>query len=437
MKNLKIYTLLVIFTFSTCFANYGYLNNTLELPEAFFLDRIQDHQSIAINLGAQEGSTALLMSKNFHHIIAVEDNPVLFVELTKNLNACENVTLCSTSIGKTTTFKQFVFDNIYANESLQKHKIGLIKCDQKANEENILEDILYFAYYNNCKVFISFHLFSWKTKKIDDLDYLFKFFNTNCPVSDICQYLRENPFASILFEPNLDAGTLIKRRMPCLIIGYNQYTYIKDMVEQLEKYEVDIIIADNASDFKPLLDYYEKDYKHTLLRQKTNKGHLVFSDEYVRKLTGEVFIVTDPDLKFNPNLPDNFIQELINISEHFDARKVGFALCIDADNLRTDIPFVEWETIFWKKRFYYSLYPSLEIYFAPVDTTFCLINYTKNAYRNFRVAGNFTCIHRPWHTNFLDGFLPEEYENYIRNNKSTNWFPLMEEDSLLKNVEVE
>lgn len=436
MKNLKIYTLLVLFTLSTCFANYGHLNTALAVPEAFFLDRIQDHQSIAIDLGAKKGSSTLLISKNFHHIIAVEDNPQLFGELTKNLNACENVTLSSTTIGKTTTFKQFIFDNIYSNESLQKHKIGFIKCDLEVQEEDTLEDILYFAFYNNCKVYISFHLFSWKTKKIDDLDYLFKFFNTSCPVSNICQYLRQNPLASILFEPNPAAGTLIKRSMPCLIIGYNQYTYIKDMVEQLEKYTDDIIVVDNASNFQPLLYYYEKDFKYTLLRQKTNKGHLVYSDEFVRKLTGEVFIVTDPDLKFNPNLPDNFIEELINISNHFNAIKVGFALCIDGDNLRTDIPFVEYERNYWQKRLYYQLNPYMEIYYAPVDTTFCLINYRHEFMKQLRVAGDFTCIHRPWHTNFLDGFLPEEYETYIKTNQSSSWF-LLREDSLLKNEEVE
>lgn len=42
----------------------------------------------------------------------------------------------------------------------------------------------------------------------------------------------------------------------------------------------------------------------------------------------EKFILTDPDLEFNENLPSNFIDILVDISENYQCYKVGFALDI-------------------------------------------------------------------------------------------------------------
>lgn len=343
----------------------------------------------------------------------------------------------------TFSFTRLVHDFIFLEAKFNDHNISFIQSDMPHKEENLLEDILHFAYYNNAKVNFAFHLDCWKTKSLQDVDYLFKFFTTNCPDHDLCSYLQQNPLASILFTPKQDAGDLIKKNITAVVIGYNQLTYIKNMVSQLEKYTSDIIVIDNHSDFQPLLDYYANDYKYTLLRQPVNEGHSVYLSPHITKLMGRVFLLTDPDLQFNPDLPDNFIQTLISVSNAYQAAKVGFALLIDSDDIREDITYTppmgnapphkikEWEQQFWVNQLTYSGDPSLELYKAPVDTTFCLVNqvYLKNHIesktRNYiRVAGNFTCKHLPWHKSFQKALAEGEYEAYLQNNRSSSWFEI-------------
>lgn len=428
--------------------------------EAF--EKVKNPQNIAIDLGAWIGTTAIWLSKNFHHVVTVDCDKVSLVCLEKNLKAseCNNVTICNKAIAATNeevifgpkgrtlnesiscikkekthpedylarsmTFKQIIHDYVFANPDLNSHAISFIKCDIEGGEEDILEDILHFAYYNNCAVHMSFHTSWWHSKKIRDFEHIFKYFKTDCPSNDICQYIEHHPFAAILFEP-VESGILTKKEMPAVIIGYNQLTYIKNMVKQLEKYTSDIIVVDNNSNYAPLLDYYQNEFKHTLLKQKTNFGHTVYNQGFVQKLVGDLYVLTDPDLRFNIHLPDQFLDDLKAVSDWFKASRVGFALCIDSNDIRTDILCHEktikaWEKQFWQHKLYYPAHKNMELYSAPIDTTFCLINRRNTDGPHIRVAGNYTCFHLPWHKNFRDFLEPGEYESYLVNNKSTTWF---------------
>lgn len=436
---------------------WNWENETFEV-----FDQVKDKDSIAIDLGAWIGTTSIWLSKNFHTVIAVEPDVKSLDCLNRNLAAseCSNVLLCPRPVSITNekiifgprgtqlnesisyvksevnnendyvvqsiTFKQLVYDYIYANETINNRKISFIKCDIEGGEEDILEDVLHFAYNNDCAVYMSFHLDWWRKKNITDYEYLFSFFKTNCQVENIAAYLVANPFASILFQPLHDRGVLVKKNIPVFVIGYNQYTFIKNMVKQLEKYTSDINIIDNNSDYQPLLNYYTDEYPYTLLRQKFNHGHLVYSHEFIQRLAGDLYILTDPDLQFNPDLPDNFVEDLIDISNYYGSSKVGFALLIDSDDIRTDVAFYghtikDWESEFWTSRLNYPSNPDIEAYVAAIDTTFCLINRQFNN-PSIRVAGNFTCKHIPWHKNFQNMLQEGESESYLRNNKSTNWF---------------
>jgi hypothetical protein len=216
---------------------------------------------------------------------------------------------------------------------------------------------------------------------------------------------------------------LFKKNMSCVIIGFNQPTYIKKMVNQLEKYTSDIIIIDNNSDFKPLLEYYENEYKYTLLKMQSNLGHKVYEKSFMDKIVGDIFIITDPDLEFNKKLPDNFIENIINISNYFQAEKVGFALEYKGNNIRKDIKafgksIEEWEKQYWTASFFY---PNHEIWSAAIDTTFCLVN-KQNKGGHYRIAGNYLCKHLPWYVGFEKEIPPDEYNHYLKNNVSTNYW---------------
>lgn len=379
-------------------------------------NRVKDPNGIAIDLGAS--ITAIWLSKNFHHVVTVDKD-----------------------VARSVTFKQLVYDTVYADEKLDSHKISFIKCDLEGAEEEILEDVLHFAFYNKCPVYISFHLDWWVSKKISDFDYLFKYFNvTNVTTDNISEFIQENPFASLLFEPRQDVGELVKKNVTAVIIGYNQATYIKNMVSQLEKYTKDIVIIDNHSDYQPLLDYYQNDFKYSLLRQKANYGHTVYHRGWVKNITGDIFILTDPDLQFNPNLPSDCIQQLIDVSQTYQANKVGFALLIDADDIRSELtffgmPLKEWESRFWQNKID-DPKNGLELYWADIDTTFCLVN-RKYPNKNIRVAGNYTCIHIPWHMNFQKNLLQDEYESYLNNNVSSNYFKVETQQSFPSEEPVE
>jgi len=439
-------------------------------PETFeIFDKVKDPETIAIDLGSWIGTTSIWLSKNFYHVVAVDADPISLKCLRLNLKAseCGNVTICERPIAQTSQkfifgprgsqlnesisyikeelnesasqsnndfvvrglpFKQLIHDYIYTNDQLKSRKVSFIKCHIEGGEENIIEDLLHFAYYNKTKVYLSFHVSWWKSKKITDFAYLFTFFKTNCPTTNICEYINNNPFTSLLFEPlNNSPELLVKNNIPAIIIGYNQYTYIKNMVSQLEKYTSDILIIDNNSSFIPLLNYYENDFKYTLLKQKVNYGHTVYRENFIQNLVGDLYLLTDPDLEFNAKLPDNFIQALIEVSNYFGAIKVGFALCIDADDLRTDIlvegkSIVEFESSYWQNKLIYPANPALKLYRAPIDTTFCLVNKKYEDREHIRMAGDFLCLHLPWHKNFNKKLADKEYGAYLKNNTSTHWF---------------
>lgn len=430
-------------------------------PETFNLfEQVRDKNSVAINIGAWVGTNAIWLSKNFKHVITVEPDIESFKCLKNNLNSsdCSNITLVTQPVMditkkvifgpqgnklnestscvkkksdnfqdytvKSITFKQLIHDYVYDNETLKNSKISFITCDIEGGEEHILEDVLHFAYNNDCKVFMSFHVDKWKDKNIDEFAYLFKYFRSNCPEENVVEFIKKNPLASLLFEP-MENGVLFKKNISIVIIGYNQYTYIKNMVEQVEKFTNDIIIVDNQSSYQPLLDYYKNDFKYTVLKKNYNYGYIVYHQKFVQDLVGDIYIITDPDLKFNPKLPSNFLNDFIEISNHFEANRVGFALLIDTDDIREDTTCYGqsiqiWEKRFWLNKVIYPKNPNLELYHASLDTTFCLVNRRfKN--EHIRVAGDYTCIHIPWHKNFKQQLQEGEYEYYVRGNNSSNW----------------
>lgn len=200
-------------------------------------EKVKDSESIAIDIGAWIGTTSIWLSKNFHHVISIEADRLSLKCLEQNLKAseCYNISVCnrpifdsikeiifgprgndlneSTSylkevsdhekdyVLKSVTLKQLIHEYVNLNDALNTHKIAFIKCDIEGGEENILEDVLQFASNNGCKVYMSFHVDWWKSKKITDFSSLFDNFKTNCPIENVCEYVARNPFASLVFEP--------------------------------------------------------------------------------------------------------------------------------------------------------------------------------------------------------------------------------------------
>jgi hypothetical protein len=204
------------------------------------------------------------------------------------------------------------------------------------------------------------------------------------------------------------------------------------MVEQLSKYpNMKLYIIDNASTYKPLVDYLKEiDGKNSIkvLYQLENYGHRVYERPEIYELGGDMYVVTDPDLKLNPKMPENFLEIMATLSEQYKTNKIGLALDITNDldltkklDGRNGETFATNEAPYWKDRIND---PKYELYRAPIDTTFALIN---KKYRvlgsmdnSIRIAGDFTAVHRPWTISNKTEVPPEEMEYYLKSgNKST------------------
>lgn len=176
------------------------------------------------------------------------------------------------------------------------------------------------------------------------------------------------------------------------------------MIGWLEKHGLtNIHIVDNASTYPPLLHYLQKS-AYTVHRLNQNYGHMVVwsSGLFDDIIDHQAYVVTDPDIAPNPNLPADFLSKMYHLLKEYSAiTKVGFALQID--DLPQSAPFTQniqaWEKQFWKN----PVQNQKEMYFAEIDTTFALYRPGKGRllkhtfYRGIRLAGDYTARHIPWY----------------------------------------
>jgi hypothetical protein len=223
------------------------------------------------------------------------------------------------------------------------------------------------------------------------------------------------------------------QEMPVIIPTFNNISYLKLMINQLEKFNINnIIVIDNWSTLPGMsqeLDIIGQ--KYTVVKKFTNNGpREYYQNKELFKWLPEKFILTDPDIKFNENLPNNFLESLAEVSEKYNLYKVGFALDIEMNHLDGDtnireIMFDQFLTMYqWELQFYSNslgLINENPIWSAAIDTTFCLVN--KNFFKDdendpmkiknlcARIGGDFTAQHYGWYNN--PPVSKDEYEYYL------------------------
>ncbi len=188
--------------------------------------------------------------------------------------------------------------------------------------------------------------------------------------------------------------------IPVFVISFNQLTYVKQMVEGLEKMGCRrIIIIDNASTYKPLLEYYTT-IDHEVIRMDKNWKHTVFWDApELQKFRNDFYVVTDPDLDIS-QCPSDSIRVLFDVLKKYPyIRKAGFSLRLDdlPEDTESYQNIMAWEQQF--NRFYDR---KRNIYFAKIDTTFALylpesLVLNENFFSAVRTGAPYQARHLPWY----------------------------------------
>jgi len=212
--------------------------------------------------------------------------------------------------------------------------------------------------------------------------------------------------------------------VPIVVVCYNNYRYVENTLKQIKKLNLDyyknIIIMNNCSNDAKTIEFLNTvDVK--VIHNSTNAGPWITTQHNteVYNLLPDKFVLTDPDLELNEKLPSNFIDDLVEISNKYNCQKTGFSLDIsDFDKMYQfkysgGVTIFEWEKGFWENRINDDKY---EIYWAGIDTTFCLFNKNYGG-GHIRVAGNFTAKHLPWYVNNKLLSLTEVY-NHVSNTTS-------------------
>lgn len=198
--------------------------------------------------------------------------------------------------------------------------------------------------------------------------------------------------------------------MKALIINFNRLTLTINTADWCASHGIEPIIIDNASDYIPLLDYYNHT-PYQVLRLSKNYGHKVLWDYPVLQKLGikERFIYTDPDLDY-AGIPNDFLSVLNAGLDKYPVSKCGFSLEIN------DLPDDEEgkyitaiEVDYWRR-------PLDDLYIdADTDTTFALYRYPLGEYSHSAVRTNrpYTVKHLPWYYRDLS-VLSEDEQNYYK-----------------------
>lgn len=200
--------------------------------------------------------------------------------------------------------------------------------------------------------------------------------------------------------------------IPVFIISYNRPTYLKRIINWLEKISnIEIIIVDNMSTYQPLLDFY-KETKYEVIKLKENlAGDSPWHAMSQHPVTTDYFIVTDDDVLPIDECPLDAVDKFIGkLESNPEIHHVGFSLKID--DIPNHYPYRNLafnnEARFWGKM-------TADGYFeACIGTTFAV--YRKGAGRfsegdALRSSYPYTAKHLPFYEDF--GNLTEEQKFYL------------------------
>jgi len=257
-------------------------------------------------------------------------------------------------------------------------------------------------------------------------------------LSHLVYGIRKSRLRAVIHQLN-QALVVVKDPIPCFVVAYNNYSYTKLMVDQLSTKGLTPVIFDNKSTDPVLIDYLKSIHNNQafVVFSNRNYGHKIGFLPGVFDCMPQFFAYTDPDLLFQDDLPTCFLDQLKALTIEYGVFKAGMALSLIAGDFKNglfinkkhdgSIPFSrtysvqEWEQKYWN--FKLARQDELEVYAAPLDTTFAV--YNKSNYQGkfidgVRVAGAYQAVHLPWFKN-IDVMSQDERLLYLKANVSSTW----------------
>lgn len=224
------------------------------------------------------------------------------------------------------------------------------------------------------------------------------------------------------------AAALPGFELPIVIPVFNNLTYLANTLTyfQARGFE-EYLLLNNGSQHAPLEAYLSSlPDGVTILDLPHNPGPRIYhTDPEIYDRLPDKFILTDPDLGFDPALDRETILHLFELCKRHRRYKVGCALNIEISEPNClDVPVRlagRLTTIRKLEQGYYqrcigtSRYGDA-IFDAPIDTTFAV--HMKRYFAgsllaaNYRVAGRYTAHHYGWYD--VPPIPAEEYEFYMQ-----------------------
>lgn len=224
-------------------------------------------------------------------------------------------------------------------------------------------------------------------------------------------------------------------KLPLIIPVFNNPTYLNNIVNQFSKFDtVCLKVLDNGSEYpqmiKLLKDLEAKDIE--VLRLKKNLGpHFAIKNGPFYDSLPEIFCLSDPDIEISKNLPNDFCEILIKISNKYKIGKVGFAIEVpnEEDFLELYVKLDgqirnmhKWESQFWENKLEDTDFQD-PIYLNSLDTQFALYNKKffnpADRYKSIRVGGRFTSKHLSLYKKHI---VPNEEVEYYKNSSKYSYY---------------
>lgn len=198
-------------------------------------------------------------------------------------------------------------------------------------------------------------------------------------------------------------------KIPLLIPVFNNPTYLNNFINQFSEFKtLSLRVLDNGSDFPPMLDLLNNLENNNIEVVKFNKNlgpHFAIKNgTFFDSLPG-IFCLSDPDIQISRNLPYDFCEILIQISNKYKVGKVGFAIEVPQEDEFLELHVKldgqirnmrHWELQFWEDKIEDSEFQD-PLYLNTLDTQFALYNKeffkTSDRYKAIRVGGRFTSKH--------------------------------------------